>query len=693
MASAVSATLVLLFFVLPGAVFGPLILPGAPTPLAHIARAVGLSLVIGMTLCLALAALGLLTGPALALSLLTTSAVGVMVGRSRIRVPGPRARRWWAGGVAGTVVAIVLVVAPSRAAVGSDLLPLTSTTWYYANLAQSMAALGRIPSGVAEWGSIRPFQTDYLPATAHAAGAMLLLPGDLLTDLEIYRLAILGIGLLLGVALLRRWFSSWVALLGAILLFSTILVANKFDGYRPETVAFDLLLFTVWLADRAIVERSRRIAALAVVSSALAFLSHAEVFLVLIAALAGIGIARATVAADGSNRDRLGLRIPIGRTAVRASVLTIGVVLGGVILGSFTALATTGEAGVFAYLRGSVDHTSAVVARPEALEIPAGWTFSGDPTWDFYVAAAAPNYMGGPPPDSFTDSRLLPRTILRVWTGADGRNRLGLAALIGLCSAPLVAWPWLDARRRRAIVASFVFGGLIVIGSYLVFAISDTYVPQRTGGVRLMPYLLLIPVLSATLLLWAVGRLLVSGPFDGVARSWRLAGRTGRASLAALALLTVWAISGAIPIGGRTAALTPLGYDAFQWMRQQLPPDARLLANAYTDGSIAAVTGRVGIIDGRAVYLEEPEFLAESTALCLGARVVFADPTAPGALTFLARERVDYLIISTAGPSGRDVGGYPIFPTNTAALASSPAFRLTRSFGDGRLLLYEVVGT
>jgi hypothetical protein len=209
-----------------------------------------------------------------------------------------------------------------------------------------------------------------------------------------------------------------------------------------------------------------------------------------------------------------------------------------------------------------------------------------------------------------------------------------------------------------------------------------------------MPYLVLIPVLSATLILWGVGRLLVSERVARAARPWRqqLSRRSSRVSAAALALLTVWAISSAIPIGGRTAALSPLGYGAFQWMRQNLPSDARVLANGYTDGSIAAVTGRVGIIDGRAVYLEEPDVLSESTALCLGARVVFDDPTSFGALRFLARERVDYLVVATAGADGRDIGGYPLFPTNAAALAASASFRLTRSFGDGRLLLYEVVG-
>jgi hypothetical protein len=167
--------------------------------------------------------------------------------------------------------------------------------------------------------------------------------------------------------------------------------------------------------------------------------------------------------------------------------------------------------------------------------------------------------------------------------------------------------------------------------------------------------------------------------------------RLARFGMAALAVALVWAVAVAVPLGGREAALDRIGDQAFVWMRDHLPADARILANGYTDGSIAAVTGRVGIVDGRAVYLEDPEFLAESTALCLRARLFFADPAAPSARAFLSDERVTYVVVSTSGPLGRDIGGYPLFPTDAAALAASPALHLSRTFGGGKLLLYEVV--
>ena len=156
------------------------------------------------------------------------------------------------------MLAGALVVVPSAAAMWPDLLPKSSTTWYYANLAQSMAQLGAIPAQLPEWGALRPFQTDYLPVTAHTAAALLLLPGDLLPDMEVYRLATLVLGVLFAVLLFRRWVSGWAALLGAILLLATVRLEQKFDGYRPETVALVLALFTLWVADRAFAERNPR---------------------------------------------------------------------------------------------------------------------------------------------------------------------------------------------------------------------------------------------------------------------------------------------------------------------------------------------------------------------------------------------------------------------------------------------------
>ena len=672
-------------FVVPGLALGPFLAPGASTPLARAGRAIGVSLLTTSIGCTLLAGLGILSP----LTSLVTVGVVVLLGlvgarRSGWRLRSPTHRRWqWLGGAgAGAVLALVLVVLPSRMAVGDALLPYTSTVWYYANLARSVALEGGLPVSLPEWGTTLPFQTDYLPFTAQTAATLQLLPGDLTLQLEVYRLALLVVGLALATLLFRRWVSSWIALLGALLLFASERLAFKYLAYKPETFGFDLALFGLWLLDRALVERSRRLAVLAAVNGAVLFLAHAEVFLVYLAFAVGLVAARCVV----TRRGRVGLGLRPG--AAMTVGLGIAILAAGGVGGTLANGALTGSFRILGYVAG--DATPGTGTTGEALdraEVPPGWTFTGDPTWDFYVAAVAPAQMGLPVPSRFVDSRLLPRSILVVWPGLDGRSVVMLLVIAGLVMLPVLAWPWLDPRRRRAVVSLAGLGIALFAGSYLLFAFSDTYVPMRTGPRRIMPYEALVVVGAGMFLLWAVDRAAASG--------WRALFPRRGAMVAAGTSLAI--LSAAMLSSGSVTAIddpepgiSPVGYEAYRWMDANLPADARILANAYTDGALTALSRRVGIIDGRAVYLEDPEFLRASTALCLGARVVFSDPGGPGASSFLQRERVDYLLVVGPDGSGNDIGGYDPFETDEAALADGRRYTRVRTFGDGRLSLYQV---
>jgi hypothetical protein len=671
-------------FVLPGLALGPLILPGAPTPLHVVGRAIGLSLLIVLGTCTVLAGLGWLHAGPLAATLAVEILVPlahprVRASLRRLMADGRRRRRWWLGAIAGLAVLAVTVIGPSRAAVGSDLLPKTSTPWYYMAVAREVADAGTIPVTIAEWGQARPFPTDYLPATAHAAAALELLPGDMLEAFAWYRLAILVAAACMAALLLRRWFSSWVAVLGACLLLSTVRLEAKFLDYRPETFGLVLALFGLWAADRAMTDRSIRSLVVALAAAVATFLSHAEIFLVLGAALAGLAAARALV-----GKGRFGLRVP--RSAQLRPLAVAGVILAGtVILGGTLNAVFAGEFRLIGYVTAT--RTDPPPVPPD--RIPAGWTFSTDPTWNFYVASVAPALDGQPPPANFFGSSLLPRAILDVWPGLDARGRGDLITLAGLLAAPILLWPLLDRRRRRFVLAWWLFGVGLVVGSWLLFSISTTYVPARIGPRRLMPYELVLPVMSAVLLLFALDRLLRSG--------WRLLLPRRGAMVAAGAVLAIVTIGAAAPAPKSILddepdepGLSVVGYDALRWIDANLPADARLLTNAYTDGSILAVARRAAILDGRAVYLEDREFLAESTSLVLGARVLFADPAGAAAADYLAAERIDYILAATSGPSGNDVGGYLLFDTNLTALEQGGRYTQVRSFGDGRLLLFEV---
>ena len=244
-----------------------------------------------------------------------------------------------------------------------------------------------------------------------------------------------------------------------------------------------------------------------------------------------------------------------------------------------------------------------------------------------------------------------------------------------------------DARRpapaRVAVWLTFGIG--LFAGTFLIYTLADTYVPQRVGGRRLLPYELFVPVIAATVSLWAADRWLRP--------AWaRLAMPWARLIPVLLGMVVVVATI-AVPANHRETeepGLTRLGSDAYAFMRTNLPPGSRVLANAYTDGSLNFLSGDVGILDGRAVYLEDPAFLSETTSLLLGARRFFLDPGDPAAVAFLADENVEYLLV--VGPRGTssDLAGYRPFPTDIDALTQDSRYTLVQRFGNQRLMLFRV---
>lgn len=692
-AQLVQAALVLaLLFVLPGLTWGPVLAPGRGTAVVVAGRTAAASLLVAAVACTILARFDALTPPLLLVTLVALTAAPLALPARRraaarfLRTARPiwrgRRARVLAVALAAVGIAAILVLLPSRAAVGDAFLPFSSTVWYYANLARETAVQGGFPAELPEWGSLRPFQADYLPVTAHTAALFALVPDlDIRVALELYRLAVLAAVIAIATLFFRRFVSSWLALLAAVLLVATVRLEGKLLAYRPETWALVPALLTLWLADRAMVERSGRLAVASALAAAVTWLAHAEVFLLLGPGIVGLAAARLLAA-----RGRLGLRLPPRRSLVPVVAVSAAVLVGGLLVGAAGSLVLTGDLRIVGYVARDLE-ASDVPPRPPADEMPPGWTFTDDPTWDFYVAAVAPGQVGREPPSSFTDPRLLPRSILHVWPGLDARIPSFLVVLGLLLAAPVLAWPALDARRRRAVLAAAIFGIGLAAGSYLLFAISDTYVPMRTGPRRLLPYELVVPVAAAGVLLALASRWLQPG--------WRALLPRGAGAASALAM-TVLAAAMIAPAPGPTVVeepepgLTPAGYDAYAWIAANLPPDARLLVNAYTDGSVAALARRTGIVDGRAVYLENAAFLAESTNLLLGARTVFLDPAGEGARRFLERERVTHLLVATGGPTGADVGGYPLFETDLSALAETAGYTLVRTFDDGRLLLYAV---
>jgi hypothetical protein len=680
---------ILLCFLLPGLTWGPLLAPGRLSDLGRLGRAVGASIIVTGLLATALAVSGRLDSATGGLTLVIATILPLASSSVRRELLDWVRVRRRIGPAAITIAAVAVTalhLARSHAVLGPESLPATSTVWYYAHLADLVGSTGGLPALFPEWGGLRPFQTDYLPFTAHSALVFSLMGVDLVASLEIYRLAILAAVMAVATMLFRRWMPTWVALVGAVLLVTTLRMDWKLLSYKPETFGFVIGLYALWLADRAAVERSMRLTLSAAIAFGFVVMSHAEIAVVMLPAVAAIAVARGVLRPGGG---RSGLRLRLGHGPLRSTLIPLVAVAVGVSGGLAANSILTGQGGLLAYVTGGeTSKGPATVAIDEAL-LPEGWVLSADPTWNFNIAAVAGGQAGTAPPRSFTDRRLLSRENFHVWAALDARTWPGLVALAAILLVPLLAWPWLDSRRRSLVVILAIFAVGLLAGAWLLNAISDTYVPRRIGARRLLPYELLVPVGAAM-----VGVLLLARGLGRVLNSLRVPpGR--RALIAGIGIATVIFL----PLVSSTRAadeeestgITARGYAAYEWLRANLIPDARILANAYTDGSLTLLSGRTGILDGRAVYLEDPPFLSEATGLLLGGRRFFGDPSNPGSDDYLAMADVDYLLVATTPDSGFDLGGYRPFVTDLEALDSDPRFSFVQELAGGSLRLYQVL--
>jgi hypothetical protein len=241
---------------------------------------------------------------------------------------------------------------------------------------------------------------------------------------------------------------------------------------------------------------------------------------------------------------------------------------------------------------------------------------------------------------------------------------VGLVAVLLLFLAP-------RPLRPVAIAGFAMWVSLLIVAIYMSSAY-ETYVPGSFGRRRLWSYSTFFPLVIGVSLLEVALRLLSK------VKSW--------ISTIVAALIVCIALVGAKPppIDRNDRKKGAHSVVAMNWISENLPCDARLMANQRTGGTFQAMTGRVAVTEGMAPYLR-PEMLVEVTELLFDGRAFFEDPA--GNESVLNEYGVTYVLVAKERY---------LFDRKPALLGRFPAERVAEAEGlelihESRLMdVYEV---
>lgn len=565
------------------------------------------------------------------------------------------------------VLAVALVVAlgavtyaGTRSAIQSAI-PAATTTWYYIGLAHQMAREGGIPADSPEWGRRRPYQVDYVLATSHLAAY------ELVTDTvgrsdRLYRLAWIG-ALWASLWLVARTFATrWsTAVVTLVLAGASTWLLWKFASYRPENVAFVMVLAAAFCLGRGLRHPDRRgWLVLSGILSVGVFLAHAEMF-------AMLGVAAVATSASWLAISGLSAR------AIRRAISGVFVI---------------GLGGIAAYVA-----LSAAAGEPRWFPTGDAGTLAGhgpDPTWELYrLITGQPEGTPAPgsPFDPYVLQPLVVRPLLGLWLSSP------LGGFVGgvLVAGAVALLPRLHRRDRAQLAFGVAFSLLVLAGSLIVWYAAETYIPGRVGPLRLLGFAWVGILVAVAAFTRPALRQLAGRPAPGTSGRPAAGGRRlafARAVVSCGTALLVLAASllQAPPIPVSQAS--PQGVRALEWVDRHAEPGSRLLLNGYTDGIVGALTRLNGVLDGRATYLENPAWMRETFAVLGSARDFFSGEPS----SILDQYDVDYLLVATDEPRGLGITGatFRISRREMNALAERYGLLPVRDFRFGGLQLYRV---
>jgi Dolichyl-phosphate-mannose-protein mannosyltransferase len=563
--------------------------------------------------------------------------------------------------------------------------PNGTIVYYHWGIVDRVVEDGGLPATLPEWGKPREFPYEYAFSVIHGAGTAAIAGDSGFVLEERYRIAMVLMAFFAFLALWRRWLPPWWAFLATLLALNVSRVETRLLVYKPEAFAFILVIWSAWLFDEALERGSRRWGALAGLVLATSFLAHPIGSLLVAPLWGGILIGRVGPAIWQRARKRPIPSLPW--RPVLVAVLVFGLLFGGLrtVIGSTGQdLAQSPEAGVD--LTRVVYNLAYVSADPMAKpRIPE----CSEP---FGVYSTVRPFFSSNASWFFFDLNSRSSVFLML-----GMAILIAGAFLLQPSPRLASWP---ERAKRAVITWGCYAIGVYLLALLICVYYSTWVPERVGPMRLMPYWALIFPIFLAGVAWAASRGLSGLGLRGLrpsrldfeGRSAWFGRGVGVMPALLLTLAALWTFTtvdahrdrGVPPFyiaEPRAGGLSESALKAYDWIEDNLPPRALILANGYTEGALGMLTQRTGVLDGRTPFAQPDPWRAEAIRWLTQSRQFFKHPrraAIPGGANYVLVARRDV-----------NLGG-SYFPTDFRALKREQS--LERVYRGEGIALYRVRG-
>ncbi len=275
-----------------------------------------------------------------------------------------------------------------------------------------------------------------------------------------------------------------------------------------------------------------------------------------------------------------------------------------------------------------------------------------DPTMQFERLASG--VTGSLDSDATTLAR---RSLARGAMGLGWPWLLAFAVALVVLLVATAVWAKSASSRARAgrVLVVLAVALACVVAVSIAFGLGwDTYVPRRTGWTRMFQVSTVLVPLAAAIVA-SMGR-------SSSRRLFRIVPPAIGIGIAVLVLfhgMGTWNATLALwqPPSDTVAALSAL----------DLPSDAVVLTNGYSEGEVQLTAGGTGVLHGRAPYTEAP-LLDRANALLAKSQAFFATPNGPG--VSLPCDGITHVLVAVDGDWR--LGTSQVFPTDLVALDARP---------------------